>query len=678
MALRMSLKWRPFFGTLIIAALILGMNYFYTQHILRKTSRVGAFMKSNFDRYIAYQKAHSIGIQAAVDIWSTSLRMRTALSTTDPAALAKTGSPSREALLREVIAGITRVIDPKFILILDGKGEPLEQRNSPFKPTDLHANALIGDVLQGKVVSNVILEHEHTAWLIDAAPVYQEQDRSSRVVGAVVVGSPLLDLFREYSRESDLDPKNRFELALINNQTTLASTMDVQLDDDLASATQQIHWQFEEEGGEKVPVVKVAGSRYNYFEGSLRGYSGSTQGTVGKLSLLRNRAMQDQRAEEIGQSTVVLFGVALVIAGLVSWVLSIMLSRPLRQFIIATRELAQGQGDLTQRLEVDSSATEMIELADNLNALFANLHRLASEVQAASFQVGASSAEISAASKQMLGGASDQAQKIVSSTAAVTELSSSIQQVAENAVQATKVAKESGEKMDSGIGKLASTSSLIEETSEKIQALGQSGKRIGNIVEVIRQISEQTSLLALNASIEAAHAGEQGRGFAVVADEVSSLARRVGQSAKDIEGLIATITEQTGDAVQSMSNVTRAFGEYTMGSTYMQSALKQIVDVIQDTARSVQEQAVVSDEIARNMDAVQKIAHEVLGSSEEAVVQGEQLHSLALRLEQLVRGFRIEHEAQGGNGASESRALPKGAAAALPEKSSERRKVARG
>ncbi len=149
----------------------------------------------------------------------------------------------------------------------------------------------------------------------------------------------------------------------------------------------------------------------------------------------------------------------------------------------------------------------------------------------------------------------------------------------------------------------------------------------------------------------------------------------MGQSAKDIEGLIAAITEQTAEAVHSMQNVTRAFTEHTSGTAEMQAALRQIVEVIQDTARSVQEQAVVSDEIARNMDAVQKIAHEVLSSSEEAVVQGEGLHELALRLEQLVRGFRVERE---GHGNGDARALPRGTSPALPEKSSERRRVARG
>jgi methyl-accepting chemotaxis protein len=278
----------------------------------------------------------------------------------------------------------------------------------------------------------------------------------------------------------------------------------------------------------------------------------------------------------------------------------------------------------------------------------------------------------------MLGGASDQAHKIESSTAAVTEMSSSIQTVAENAAQATRVAQESGDALARGIKRLNDIESIVQETADKIAALGQSGKRIGNIVEVIRQISEQTSLLALNASIEAAHAGEQGRGFAVVADEVSSLARRVGQSAKDIETLIATISDQTVDAVSSMQRVTREFADQTSGSNALQSALRRIIETVGETARSVQEQAIVSDEIARNMDAVRKIANEVLTSSQEAVVQGEALHELALRLETLVRGFRISSE---GGDEADGNGVPKvagrGAAAALPERSSERRKVAR-
>src|SRR6185503_9521968 len=120
----------------------------------------------------------------------------------------------------------------------------------------------------------------------------------------------------------------------------------------------------------------------------------------------------------------------------------------------------------------------------------------------------------------------------------------------------------------------------VEGAAERILELGESGKRIGNIVEVIRQISEQTSLLALNASIEAAHAGGQGRGFAVVADEVSSLARRVGQSAKDIEDLIATIKDQTAEAVRSMETGTQEVEGGTKLVTGTLVNLKQIVEVI--------------------------------------------------------------------------------------------------
>jgi methyl-accepting chemotaxis protein len=188
----------------------------------------------------------------------------------------------------------------------------------------------------------------------------------------------------------------------------------------------------------------------------------------------------------------------------------------------------------------------------------------------------------------------------------------------------------------------------VVEAAERIHELGESGKRIGNIVEVIRQISEQTSLLALNASIEAAHAGEQGRGFAVVADEVSSLARRVGQSARDIEELIATIREQTSEAVRSMQSGTREVEGGTQVVTETLESLREIVGMVQKTAAAVQEQAVVSDEIARNMDAARKVTHEVLTSSEEVVREGDKLHGLALKLDESISIFRGAKRAEPG------------------------------
>jgi methyl-accepting chemotaxis protein len=323
--------------------------------------------------------------------------------------------------------------------------------------------------------------------------------------------------------------------------------------------------------------------------------------------------------------------------------LAYQITRPLRRYIVATEELGRGQGDLSRRLEVDGN-DELGTLATNLNRVFAKIHSLAAAVQRSAFQVNASSAEISSMSRKTLDGAKEQASKITSSTAAVTELSSSIQQVAENAAEATRTAKQSGQAVTRAIERLQQIRRSVEEAAQRIGALGESGKRIGNIVEVIRQISEQTSMLALNAAIEAAHAGEHGRGFAVVADEVSSLAKRTGQSARDIEDLIAAIRDQTGEAVQSMQLGTREVEEGTQLVETTLADLKTLISVIDDTASAVQEQAIASDEIARNMDAVQRIAGSVVNSSESAVSEGERLQNLAEALEQSVRGFKIDPE----------------------------------
>jgi methyl-accepting chemotaxis protein len=336
-----------------------------------------------------------------------------------------------------------------------------------------------------------------------------------------------------------------------------------------------------------------------------------------------------------------IFGIAQIVALVMGYLLASQITRPLKRYIGATGELTRGYADLSKRLDV-GTRDELGVLARNLNRVFAKIHSLAAAVQRSAFQVNASSGEISTISRQMHDGAREQAGKISNSTAAVTELSSSIQQVAENAAAASRTAKQSGEAVTRAIGRLGQIRQTVEDAASRIGMLGESGKRIGNIVEVIRQISEQTTMLALNAAIEAAHAGEHGRGFAVVADEVSSLAKRVGQSARDIEDLIATIRDQTSEAVRVMQDGTRVVEEGTNLVETTLADLKTLVSVIDDTASAVQEQAIASDEIARNMDAVQRIAADVVGSSESAVNQGERLQKLAEELEESVGGFKID------------------------------------
>ncbi|HEX9101258.1 MAG TPA: methyl-accepting chemotaxis protein [Polyangia bacterium] len=662
---KLSIKWKIFHWCFSLAIGILAFNYWYTTKLVQRSAGHSTQeLQGVFTRYEAFERAIAHGMAAAADVWASSPQLR--------AALAAGNDEAAKPVLAQVQQSMAQTIHPDFVIVVDRHGDATTA--GAIDAGAARSMRAIADLRQGMSIDDALLEQRGRAYLVAGQPVL----RDGEVVGGILIGVHLERVFSDFKQGTDDDPKKQAELALIHNSRTTAASAHSDDWDDLARASRPEARETVQDGDDRVSVVRMPDGQHDFFTAQLNGYDGSSQGFLGSLFILRNRVERTQRLHGIIRDNLIVATVSLAFAAAIAFGISFIVTHPIRLFIDATADLGQGSGDVSRRLKVHKSAgSEMHELADNLNALFAKLQLLAGEVQGASFQVGASSAEISAASKQMLSGAKDQASRIESSTAAVTELSSSIQTVADNAMQAQKVAQEAGNRAEGGIAGMEKMRSSFEDTAEKIHQLGESSKRIGNIVEVIRQISDQTSLLALNASIEAAHAGEQGRGFAVVAEEVSQLAKRVGQSAKDIEALIATITEQTHQAVQSMQTGMQQVEVGTGGVTSTLSSLKQIVDVISDTARSVQEQALVSDEIARNMDAVQKIAGEVLSSSEEAVVQGEQLHALAIKLEELVRGFRVEAEAAAGaNGAG--RALPTGPAAALPERSSERRKTARG
>jgi methyl-accepting chemotaxis protein len=640
--IRVPIAAKIFIGCLLLAGAMILASYWYQQRRIAASGR-GRFLEEPFKRYLHYQEAQARALFACSDMVAGDETIRKSLTpgfgvppglAGDPTAIATDAAAERS---RELLNDLEESdsIKPDFFAVFDPQANLIFASDSiPFKPGDL-PNLEVGlKVRQGVEISD-LAEFGNKVYQVSGLPI-RRWNAKGLPAGGVIVGVDVTRYFQEFSHDSADLESDQLMLTLAKNDDVFASTFPSEQWDGLADALHPEKRHHAQDGKDTIEIVSFGDKDWDIYAESTTGFVGPGETNIGRLSLMKSRAgMKKPEGYLIGG--LVGLGLAAVISLILAW----RLTQPLKKLTRATGEIASGAGDLTKRIERYDN-DEIGDLADNLNRLFDNLHHLAYDVQAASFQVGASSAEISAASKQMLEGAKDQAVKMEGSTAAVTELSTSIQQVAQNAIEATKVAKQSNEAVGSAIESMAHIRQAVEDAGEKIQELGESGKRIGNIVEVIRQISEQTSLLALNASIEAAHAGEQGRGFAVVADEVSSLARRVGQSAKDIEDLIATIKDQTAAAVSTMNSGTREVESGTQLVTNTLGNLKQIIDVVQDTAHAVQEQAIVSDEIARNMDAVQKIANEVLHSSEEAVIQGEQLHGLAHQLEESVRGFNLD------------------------------------
>jgi methyl-accepting chemotaxis protein len=560
-----------------------------------------------------------------------------------PERAARVDRRAEAAALERLTQALSSSLEPELVVIVDALGAPLEGPGlSKISRASLQGSRLLQDVRAGLPVRSRVVVVDNVPYFLGAARVVIGE----RVLGAVLVGRKLGTFFTHFTQASNANPERQIRPSFVRGGVVLASSLPK---DEWAGLVTELRREPKTkvtEGEVELPILQVGGKAYAFWDEGVSGYEGARapEQELGRLVVVRTRSL---KADDLSDQVLTLalsFGAAALVAVLVGLALALHITRPIDRYIAATQGLAEGKGDLTQRLPVQAD-DELGRLAKNLNRVFEQIHELAAKVQDTALHVNDSSEQIGESSRLMLDGAKTQAVKIENSTAAVTELSASIQQVAENAGEATKMAHKSGQAAENAIVRLGQIRHTVEEAASRIEALGESGKRIGSIVEVIRHISEQTTLLALNAAIEAAHAGEQGRGFAVVADEVSNLAKRVGRSAKDIEDLIATIRDQTAEAVRAMQVGTREVEEGTSLVTNTLADLKTLIGVVEDTATAVNEQAIASDEIARNMDAVRTIAREVLSASEQAVREGAELADLATLLGDSVQGFKLERGA---------------------------------
>jgi methyl-accepting chemotaxis protein len=662
-----------FLKFLLACLLLAGLLIFGGTLIVKSRSQFqnrGNFLVKHLKRYEFFQEKIGRALTGTVEIIAANPVLRAAVASTpatNPATIPppSSGVPAPATELRTIASTIYEQlsskngIQPDLMLVFDPNGRLLwAPKGSPIDPKNMSAIAAVEKARSGSVFAHRIQVIDTTPYQTTALPIRALD--GDQVIGGILIGVKLQRMMIEYADQTDDQPDLRYRPTLIDGTNVLATGL-VGDPGEIGQAMRPDKLVKVTTGDDTREVIRLKDYDYDFYFEDMDGYKNADAVTIGKLYILRSRSRVIDPASALPWVEIMVgIGLSLAIAFLMGfWV-----TRPIKQMVKQSRELLAGETDLTQRIVV-SSRDETADLAENINQVFARVHHLATGVQSAAFQVGASSAEISAASREMLTGLKDQTLKIESSTTAVTELSASIQQVAGNAAQATDVAEQSSTAVTAAVRRMDQIRTAVDDAAAKMKELGESSKRIGNIVEVIRQISEQTSMLALNASIEAAHAGEQGRGFAVVADEVSSLARRVGQSAKDIEALIQTVKEQTQAAIASMEIGTR---EVVGGSELVTSTLTglgQLISVVKDTATAVHEQAVVSDEIARNMDAVRLIAGEVLHGSEESVVQAGRLHELAFELEESVAGFnldgsKLETRSKGGDAEPPPRALPAG------------------
>lgn len=317
-------------------------------------------------------------------------------------------------------------------------------------------------------------------------------------------------------------------------------------------------------------------------------------------------------------------------------------------------ELAEfSNGDLTVEAQVTEDFTGAI--ADSVNYAIESMRELVGTINRTSTQVSNASNSTRLIAEQMQSSSTEQAQKIHTITKIIGDMVRSLDRVAistsdsaEIAHNSVSIAREGAQQVRNTINGMNNIRGNIQETRTLIKRLGESSQEIGNIVEIIKSIADQTNILALNAAIQANSAGEAGRGFAVVADEVQRLAERSSNATKRIEGLVKTIQNDTNAAVASMERSTKEVVEGANIAEEAGTALSKIEDVstslaslIEKVSDSTRKVSTMAEGIASDMAQINQMA---VTTTENVVKTSDSIENLSLLSQELknsVSGFKL-------------------------------------
>ena len=352
------------------------------------------------------------------------------------------------------------------------------------------------------------------------------------------------------------------------------------------------------------------------------------------------------------QAVATIFGAVIVMA-----VFSFTLIRGIRRSLAAMQtavEQIEGNLDFTVQAKI-LGKDEVAEVSTSLNRLIQTMRGNLKTIADGAKSVASSASQMTTTSTQVSTAAQQQSESASDMAATVEELTVSINHVGERAQEANRISRESGDMAITGeavitrtVNDIQEVASTVNEAAERIHGLEKHSQEISNVVAVIKEVADQTNLLALNAAIEAARAGEQGRGFAVVADEVRKLAERTAISTTEISKTITTMRASAGEAVACMEGVVGKVSKGVESAQQANDAIRSIeegsrvaVGMVEEIATAIREQATAMNNIAEQVEHIAQMSEESSAAAGHSADTAQNLDQVANNLQQIVNTYRL-------------------------------------